>query len=156
MDKIVVFELDNQQYGVDIQYVKSVEQLLEITYIPQVASFIKGIIHLRGQAIPIIDLKEYFHQGKTTLMDQTKILLVNIKNIQVGFLIDSATEVLDLDKSTIDTSIEGMEGLKQSFIKGVVKLEDNLLILLDLENILMTAEIDQLQKVTEDTNEENI
>lgn len=144
MNQIVVFQVDKYQYGVDIQQVNSVEKLLEITYIPQTHTdnFVKGIIQSNGIIIPIIDLKEYFNVGKTKIMERTKILFVCIKNIHAGLLVDSATEVLELNESDIDTTTGSIKSIQQtSFFKGVVKSEDRLLILLNLENILMNDEI---------------
>src|SRR5690625_3510706 len=102
LEKFVVFELDDQKYGVHIHYVSSVVKLAEISYKPLTKNFIKGIIQIREKLVPIIDLKIYFSVGQTKLMDQTKILFVTIKDTEIGLLVDSTMDVIDLYEPTLD------------------------------------------------------
>src|SRR5690625_4057262 len=90
MQKIVVFQLEKQQYGVNNKQVNSIERILDITKIPKAPNIIKGVIHLRGGIIPIIDLKERLKFGATEFKAQTRLIIVGIKNLQVGLLVDSA------------------------------------------------------------------
>jgi len=150
MQKIVVFQLEKQQYGVNIKQVNSIERILDITKIPKAPNFIKGVIHLRGGIIPIIDLKERLKFGATEFKEQTRLIIVGIKNLQVGLLVDSATDVLDIDNSVIDSPSGLIEDDEQSFLKGVAKLGDDLLILLDLKNILVSNEISKVKEIVEE------
>ena len=150
ISKVIVFQLKNQQYGVDIQQIRSIEKLQNITEIPNTPDFIKGVINLRSEVIAIIDLRERLHINKTDITDHTRILIVSINEVQIGLIVDSATEVLDIDPTVIDPSPEIVGEIDVTFVKGVAKLEDRLLILLDLERVLSFKEIDEVKEAVAD------
>ncbi|HLR63382.1 MAG TPA: chemotaxis protein CheW [Lentibacillus sp.] len=148
--KVVVFRMGEQRYGVDIQNVLGIEKLQTITNVPQTSAFIKGVINLRGDITPLIDLKERLQLGKTEHAEETRILIVNMHDIQVGLIIDAATDVMDIDLSSVEPAPEVINGVNESFLRGVAKLEDNLLILLDLEHILNLDEVNEVSEIIED------
>src|SRR5699024_207769 len=148
--KVVVFRMGEQRYGVDIQNVLGIEKLQTITNVPQTSAFIKGVINLRGDITPLIDLKERLQLGKTEHAEETRILIVNMHDIQVGLIIDAATDVMDIDLSYVEAASEVINGVYESFLRGVAKLEDNLLILLDLEHILNLDEVNEVSEIIED------
>ncbi|WP_226037136.1 chemotaxis protein CheW [Aquibacillus saliphilus] len=148
--KVIVFQLKNNQYGVNIQQVRSIERLQNVTEVPQTVDFIKGVINLRGEITPIIDLKERLHIGETEYTDDTRVLIININTIQVGLIVDAATDVIDIDSSIIDAPPEMIGGVTEDYITGVAKLEDKLLILLNLECVLNMDEIKKIEEVVED------
>ncbi|WP_077624597.1 chemotaxis protein CheW [Sediminibacillus massiliensis] len=150
VSKVIVFELKDEKYGVDIQQVRSIERLQNVTEVPRTAAFIKGVINLRGDITPIIDLKERLQIGETEYTDETRILIINIDTIQVGLIVDSATDVVDIDSSIIDPPPRIIGGVTDDFLRGVAKLEDKLLILLDMERVLTLEEINEVQEVIED------
>lgn len=100
--KLIVFRIKNERYGVDLQQVRSIERLQTITMVPQTPNFIKGVINLRGEITPIIDLNERLNRVKTSLTDETRILIIQIENVQVGLIVDAATDVLDIDPSQVE------------------------------------------------------
>jgi len=150
ISKVIVFQLKNQQYGVDIQQIRSIEKLQNITQVPNTSDFIKGVINLRGEVIAIIDLRERLNISVTDITDQTRILIVSVNGVQIGLIVDSATDVLDVNPASIDPSPEIVGDIDVTFVKGVAKLENKLLILLDLARVLSFQEIDEVKEVIEE------
>lgn len=145
---MVVFQLDEQQYGIDINRINSIERVMDITPVPKTQNYIKGIINLRGAVIPIIDLKERLDIGITEIEGQTRIMIVNLTtDFFIGLLVDAATDVIDVDASSIEKSPDIMDHSKQSVIKAIVKLEDNLLLLLDLQRIFGDEDVEKLKEI---------
>lgn len=150
VSKVIVFQLKDQQYGVDIQQILSIERLENITPIPNTSDFIKGVINLRGDVIAIIDLRERLNINQTDITDNTRVLIVSVDQVQIGLIVDSATDVLDIDPSSIDPSPEIIGDIDVTFVKGVAKLKERLLILLDLARVLNFNEIREVKEVIEE------
>ncbi|MFD1173655.1 chemotaxis protein CheW [Oceanobacillus picturae] len=144
--KFIVFTLKNQSYGVDVSQVHSIERLQKVTEVPRTASFIKGVIYLRGTTIPVIDLRERLWIGQTDTTDESRFLIVEIKEMQVGLLVDAANEVLDIGAEAIEPPPEMIAGVEARYLEGVAKLKDELLILLDLEHILDMEEAQEVKQ----------
>ncbi|SDJ99695.1 chemotaxis protein CheW [Sediminibacillus albus] len=148
--KTIIFQLKEQQYGVDIQQVRSIERLQDVTEVPNTSDFIKGIINLRGEVIPIIDLKERLNIGNQAHTIETRVLIIDIENVTAGLIVDEAKDVVDIDPSIIDPAPQMVSGIDQEYIKGVAKLEAGLLILLDFKKILDQDEMEEVKEVIED------
>lgn len=150
--KVIVCGLENERYGIDIQHVISIERLETITNVPQMAEFIKGVMSFRGEIIPVIDLKERLHIIDTTNsdksnQDKSRILVVRINDLHIGILVDSATDVIDVNASVIEPAPKLITGVGETYINGVANLESGLLILLDLQHVLNLEEINQVQEI---------
>ncbi|GAB3068773.1 chemotaxis protein CheW [Virgibacillus ainsalahensis] len=148
--KFIVLKLKEQSYGVDVQQVLSIERMQEITKVPRTSEFIKGLIQLRGEMTPIIDLKERLRMEETKRTKDNRILIVHIDGVQVGLIVDSATEVIDIDTKVIEPAPKIIGGVHESFLNGVAKLEKDLLIILDLEQILNFDETNEVHEVMEE------
>lgn len=146
ISNVIVFQLNQQQYGVNIQQIRSIEKLENITTVPNTPDFIEGVINLRDDVIAIIDLRERLQIKKTTATEDTRVLIVTIDNTQIGLIVDSATEVLNIDPTLIGPAPQVIGEVDVTFVKGVAKLEDRLLILLDLERVLNFSELTEVQK----------
>lgn len=144
--KFIVFTLKNQAYGVDVQQVHSIERLQKVTEVPRTASFIKGVIYLRGATIPIIDLRERLWIGESENTNDSRYLIVETKGMQVGLLVDAANEVMDISSEAIEPPPEMIAGVEARYLEGVAKLKEELLILLDLEHILDINEAKEVEK----------
>ncbi|WP_164215179.1 chemotaxis protein CheW [Virgibacillus sp. YIM 98842] len=147
--KVVVFLMGDQQYGISIENVLGIEKLHAITNVPETSDFIKGVINLRGDITPVLDLKQRFKLGETAYREQTRILIVTMNDMQVGLIVDAATDVMDIDSAIIEDAPQMINGVKESFLNGVAKLEDKLLILLDLEYVLNLDEVNEVNEMME-------
>lgn len=148
--KFIVVKLKEQSYGVDVQQVLSIERLQKITVVPRTSEFIKGVIQIRGEMTPIIDLKERLLIGETEPTDDNRILIIHIDDVQVGLIVDVATEVIDIDTEVIEPAPRIIGGVQDTFLKGVAKLDKELLILLDIERILDLNETNEVREVIEE------
>ncbi|GAS81042.1 purine-binding chemotaxis protein CheW [Paenibacillus sp. SZ31] len=146
--KVIVFKLGTEEYGIEVDKVQTIERMMPITRVPKTLSFVKGVINLRGVVIPVIDLRGRFSLPESEYTDQTRIVIVGVDDMQVGFIVDSANDVIDIKSSAIDSPPEVVGGVKARYLRGVAKLEDSrLLIMLNLNEVLNKSEIVQLESV---------
>ncbi|WP_010647688.1 chemotaxis protein CheW [Oceanobacillus massiliensis] len=145
--KFIVFKLKDQSFGVEVQQVISIERLQKITEVPRTSEFIKGVTELRGETTPIIDLKERLLIDGTEITEDSRILVVFVQDMQVGLIVDAATEVKDIDHDMIQPAPKLIGGVRETFLRGVAKMDDNLLVLLDLDRIVDLEETNELREV---------
>ncbi len=141
--KCIVFRLAQEEFGVDVAQVRSIERVQSITYVPKAPSFVKGVINLRGSVIPVIDLRERLSMNITAESTDTRLIIVHVLQQDVAFVVDAANDVTDIDRSSLEPAPATFGSVDIAYIYGVAKLKDKLLILLNLENIL--AEHEALQ-----------
>ena len=139
--QMVVFKLEKEEFAVDIHQVREVLKMSRVTPLPQSAHYIEGVINLRGEVIPVVDLRKRFELPVGVRNEQTRIIIVEIQNSNVGLIVDSVTEVLRLSSSAIQPPPARVAGTRTDLIKGVGKVSDRLLIVLNLEKILTTEEV---------------
>jgi len=144
--KVIVFTLNEQTYAVSLQQILSIERMQTITTIPRTSENLKGIIHLRDKTIPIIDLKKRLFNESTEITTDSRILISNVKDIYVGFIVDSADEVIDVDTTSIEPPPEVIGNDEDTFLKGVVNVKDEIVVLFDLKQTLLIDEINEFQK----------
>jgi len=145
--QLVSFKLGNEEFGIDILMVQEINRMLEITKVPKSPDFIDGIINLRGRVIPIVNLRKRFGLEPREKDKATRIIVVNINNKVLGMIVDAVSEVLRLPASTVEPPPPMVSGIESEYIKGVGKLEDKLLILLDMNKILTMKEQQLLENV---------
>lgn len=143
--KVIVFQIDNEEYAVDVQQVGSIEKIEPITRVPETARFVKGVINLRGVVIPIIDLRIRFGMEEMAYTDTSRIIIVYVDDMEVGLVVDSANDVIDIQEETIEAAPEVVGSVKVDYVEGVVKHNERLFILLDLQKVLTTVEIEDLK-----------
>lgn len=138
-NKYVVFKLENEEYGIDILRVKEIKEMLRITRVPKAQSFVRGVVNLRGEVIPVIDLREKFNlQGKSDT-DNTRVIIVIIDEITIGLIIDTSSEVLEIDKENIEEPPMAIANIDHSYIYGIGKVNDRLIILLEVAKIISSS-----------------
>jgi purine-binding chemotaxis protein CheW len=145
--QLVVFSLLNENYGIDIYKVQEIIQYREITYVPKAPPFVKGVINLRGKIIPVIDLKERFGLAEKEVTNDTRIIVVEIASQTVGLIVDSVTEVLRISTSNIEPP-PPVTTIEVDFIEGVGKLDERLIIILDIDRILSKEERGELVNIS--------
>jgi len=143
VEKVIVFDLNNEEYGIPVKNVKSIEKIQFITRVPKVNEFVKGVINLRGVVTPIIDLRLRFNFVEKEYNERTRIIIVTFSDKEVGFIVDSANDVIDIPMDCVESAPEVVGEQEHDYIEGIAKLDKRLLILLDLENVLnMSDEIE--------------
>ena len=140
--QIVVFSLAGKEYGLPVEYVTSIERVTAITRVPNVRSYIKGVINLRGIIVPVIDLRRRFAFEETPYTAHTRILIIAFSDITVGLVVDAAKDVIKINSTDIEEQPDVIGVEKKDFINGVVHTGNRLIILLDLPQILELAGAD--------------
>ena len=138
--QLVSFNIGDEEFAVDILQVQEINRMVEITKVPKTPHFVEGVINLRGKVIPIIDLRKRFGVGEATFDRQTRIVVVDIEGMIIGLIVGSVSEVLRLPNSTVEPPPPMVAGIESEYIQGVGKLDDRLIILLDLDSLLSKDE----------------
>lgn len=146
--KVIVFKLGEEEYGIEVDKVQTIERMIPITRVPKTYSFVKGVINLRGVVIPVIDLRGRFGLPEAEFTDQTRIIIVVANEMEVGFIVDSANDVIDLNSDIIDSPPDVVGGVKAKYLQGVARIsDDRLLVMLNLSEVLNRNEIIQLESL---------
>lgn len=138
--QLVTFTLGQEEYAVDILKVQEINRMKEITRVPNSPSYVEGVINLRGKVIPVVDLRKKFGLEEKENDEQSRIMIMDIQGITMGLVVDSVSEVLRIPSSTVEPTPPMASNISAEFIKGIAKLEDRLIILLDMDRLLGKAE----------------
>ena len=145
--QLVSFNIGGEEFGVDILKVQEINRMVTVTAVPNSPSFVDGVINLRGKVIPIIDLRTRFGMHRKEHDKNTRIIVVELKGNVVGFVVDAVSEVLRIPRSVTEPPPTVVAGINADYITAVGKLEDKLLILLDLEKVFSVEERSLLKEV---------
>lgn len=145
--QLVSFKIGDEEFGVNILKVQEIIRMLQITKVPNAPAFVEGVVNLRGKVIPIIDLRSRLNMLRRDNDSKTRIIVVEIEGKIVGFVVDEVSEVLRIPKSITEAPPTVVSGINSEYITAVGKLEDRLIILLDLDKVLKTDEKDLLNAV---------
>jgi purine-binding chemotaxis protein CheW len=147
LNQLISFIVGEEEYGLDILRVKEVIRIREITRLPRAPSFVKGIINLRGDIIPIIDLRDKFGLERQDYTAMTRVIVVDVDSRLIGMVVDAASQVVRVPADQIEPPPPIVGGLSVEFIKGVGKLDERLIILLNIDRILSTQEKIELARL---------
>lgn len=147
--QLVTFHIGDEEFAIDILNIQGINRMVEITKVPNSPDFVKGIINLRGQVIPIIDLRIRMGLPQKVYDKDTRFIVVEIINKTIGFIVDNVNEVLRINSNITEPPPELVKNVRSEFITAVGKLEDRLLILLDIEKILTDNEKEIISNFTE-------
>ena len=153
LKQFISFSIGEEEYGLELLRVKEVIRIREITWLPKAPSFVKGIINLRGDVIPIIDLRDKFGLEAKEATAMTRVIVVEVEERMIGMVVDSASQVVRIPADQIDPPPPMLGGFSQEFITGVGKLDDKLIILLNTDAILTMEEINALSTIDKTTAE---
>ena len=132
--QLVIFRLNEQEYGIDIFRVNEIVPYAKPTKIPNSPAYIEGVLNLRGHVIPVISLKEKFKLEHSGTDDRTRIIVADISGNSAGFVVDDASEVLTVEKESIEPISDAVYGISRKYISGVGKMDDGrMYILLNFE-----------------------
>jgi purine-binding chemotaxis protein CheW len=148
--QIVTFQIENEDYGIYIEKVQEINRYTNVTKVPKTPKFIEGIINLRGEVIPLIDLRSRFELEKKERDEFTRVIIVNLQSMKVGFVVDWVDEVLRIRENDIDGVPPVLSAtVNAEFIEGVVNLTDNerMILLLSVDALFSKAEMNKLEKM---------
>jgi purine-binding chemotaxis protein CheW len=142
--QLVSFRLDKEEYGIEITRVREIILMGEITRVPETPPHIKGLINLRSTVIPIVDLRLRFGLPEEAPTDHTRIMVVNVAGKTIGIVVDAVSEVLRISAEQIAPPPPTVAGLNNEYLTGLVKLDDRMLILLDIDKVVGRGEANLL------------
>ncbi len=134
--KYLTFSLGKEEYGVEILTVREIIGMMDITAVPQVPEYVKGVINLRGKVIPVIDLRLKFGMERVEYTTETCIIVINVADTLMGIVVDNVCEVLDIAQDAIEPAPSFGSNLGTDSILGMGKIEDKVKILLAIEKVL--------------------
>ncbi|WP_100404946.1 chemotaxis protein CheW [Bacillus solitudinis] len=134
--KVIIFQLKDQEYAIEVDYIQSIERMQPVTRIPRTFPFITGVMNLRGVITPIINLRKRFGVEDKEYDEATRILVVSKENLEIGFIVDGANDVIDIPVEKIEPTPEVIDGIEAEYLRGVVKIGNRLFTLLNLEKVI--------------------
>ncbi|MDO4765034.1 MAG: chemotaxis protein CheW [Eubacteriales bacterium] len=136
LKQYIVVRFNKEQFGININFIQNIVRMTSITRVPNVPNYIKGVINLRGEIIPIMSLRIRLDLEPDEITNQTRIIIVNVNDNLVGLFVDEVLEVIILEDEQIDKQVKEGNDTKSKYIYGVGKLEDRLISLFNVEQII--------------------
>ena len=146
--QMVVFKLGDGDYAVDILNVKEIIRYRKTVKVPDAPHFIEGIINYRDSVVPIIDLNSRFELGSGEVTDATRVIIVSIRDKQIGFMVDQVEEVLRMPGESIEDTPEEIINIDRQYIRGIGKINGRLIIILDAGRVLTQGERNALDRIS--------
>ncbi len=147
--KYLTFVSGNEEYGIEILRVREIIGVMDITTVPQTPDYMKGVINLRGKVIPVIDLRLKFSMPEEKYTQETCVIVVEVNNTHIGIIVDSVSEVVDISTSEIEETPPFGQGIDTSFMMGMGKVKEKIIILLNIEMVLSSEELEQIKQIEE-------
>jgi purine-binding chemotaxis protein CheW len=137
-DQYVTFEIGKERFGVNISQVQEIIWLTDITHVPNVRNYIEGVVNLRGNVLPVMDIRKRFHLAEIERTDSSSIVVVDVDSRKTGVIVDAVSNVMRLNRNAIEPPPPIIAGLDASFVKGVgkIKNDERMLIILNLEEVV--------------------
>ncbi|RMD50306.1 MAG: chemotaxis protein CheW [Ignavibacteria bacterium] len=145
--QLVSFKIGKEEFGVDILKVQEIIRMMKITKVPNAPEYVDGVVNLRGKVIPVVDLRKRLGMELKERDKNTRIVVVELENKTIGFIVDEVNEVLRIPRGITEAPPKMVSGIDSEYITAVGKLEDRLLILLDLEKVFTNEEHSELESV---------
>ena len=149
-DKYLTFSLGKEEYGIEIKYVREIVGLQEITEVPELPPYVKGIINLRGNIIPVLDVRTRFKKPEIEYNDRTCTIVIEVQGVAVGLIVDAVAEVLSIPERDVVAPPQLGNKYQSQFIKGIGKVEERVKLLLNCEKLLNDQELDEISKSLSD------
>lgn len=133
--QLVSFKLGEETYGIEITKIREIILMGQITQVPETPHYIKGLINLRSTVIPVIDLRARFGLAEGEMTDESRIMVLNVGSRTIGIIVDAVSEVLRVSRDQISDAPPTVASLGNEYMTGLVRLEEQLLILLDVDKL---------------------
>ena len=143
-DKYLTFHLAGENYGIEICYVIEIIGIQSITEVPDMPTFIRGVINLRGKVIPVMDVRARFKLPARDYDDRTCIIVINVDSTEVGLVVDEVSEVADIPENQVEPAPRTSKNNDNSYIQGMGKMNNRVIILLDVHKLLFSNEMQRL------------
>ncbi len=140
MLQLVTFKLDGQKYAVDILKVQEINNMKEITSIPNAPVYLEGAINLRGKVIPVLNLRKKFGFDDNLKSELCKIIIMDVRGVIMGLIVDAVSDVLRINQDVVEPPPPVSSNVSSEFISGIAKLSEGLVILLDMDRLLDAEE----------------
>lgn len=147
--QLVTFTLGGEEYAVDILKVQEINRMKEITRVPNAPYYVEGVINLRGKVIPVVSLRKMFGLAEEDDRSKQKIMIMDIQGTTIGLIVDTVSEVLRISSNIVEPPPSMTYSVSSEFISGIAKLEDRLIILLDMDRLIGKEETASMVEATE-------
>ncbi len=147
-NQFLTFKVVNETYGINILQVVEIIRMIKITNIPQTFDFIKGVINLRGKIIPVMDVRKRFNVEESNYDERTCIIVINMRDIDMGIIVDRIADVVEIPKENIDPMPQMNSDDSQRYVRGIGKIDNEVKILLDLDKLLFEDEFDKIKELS--------
>lgn len=144
--QILIFKLNNEEFGVDIAQIDSIIPPKEIVKVPNTPEFIEGLLSLRGKVYTIFNLRKKFHLPSIESNEDSKIVIVNVNSMMIGFIADEVKEIIKIEDEAINANADTIAGLSKKFLSGAAKVGERIILILDLSQTLSLATDDVQEK----------
>ncbi|MBF0442886.1 MAG: purine-binding chemotaxis protein CheW [Oligoflexales bacterium] len=146
--KYLTFKIGEEQYGVGIESVIEIIEMIKITPMPDMNNYIKGVINLRGKVIPVMDVRLRFSMPERAYDEKTCIIVVTMDSLDIGLIVDTVSEVVDISPKQIEPPPKLHSKIEQHYIMGIGKVENQVNLLLDLSKLLFENELERIKKAS--------
>ncbi len=154
--KYLTFVIDDQECGIEISKVREIIGIMPISPVPQTPEYVEGVINLRGKVIPVVDLRKKFNLPEKGSTEQTCITVLeitsNTRTFHTGIIVDSVSEVIDIEENQLEATPYFGNGIKTNFILAIAKIQESVKILLDIDEVLYSDELSELSKTETQIN----
>jgi len=147
--QLVVFMLNEEEFACDINNVREVVKMLKVTPLPKSIDFVEGVINMRGEVIPVIDLRKRFGMDEAERNDANRIIIAEVEDQMFGLIVDSVSEVARIPNDQVQDAPNQVAGGRTELIAGVGKIDERMLIILDIDRILSTEEKVALEDISQ-------
>ena len=144
--QMIIFDIGNEKFGIKITRIDEIIRMKEITELPDSSEYFAGIVNRRGDIVSVVDLRKRFGLDEITETDNTRIIVIDFQGNDVGLIVDGVSEVLHIDEADIDDPPQSMVGIKDDYLQGIVKVDEDIVIILELDNLLKSKEEIELEK----------
>ena len=145
--KFLTFSVGREAYGIEIKFVTEIIGIQDITEVPELPNYVRGIINLRGKIIPVIDVRLRFKKEPKEYNDRTCIVVIDIKETSVGLIVDNVAEVINIDDSNIVPPPDIKTGFHNRYVRGIGKVGNEVKLLLDCDKLLNDDELEGLNTI---------
>ncbi|MCX7679720.1 MAG: chemotaxis protein CheW [Spirochaetes bacterium] len=146
----VTFMIGNEYYGVEVLKVQEIIGMTQIVYVPNSADFMKGVINLRGTVVPVVDMRKRFRMPEREYDMFTVIIIVEVKNRMIGMIVDSVSDVVEMEESEIQETPHFAVKIETDYIRGMGQVDDKLVIILDIDKILSASDLEKMNQDVEE------